>query len=92
MDALTAIINRAMEKSVLSTYRGISAGQRISIYADDVAFFIRPTRLELQFVREALDVFGRPQALELTTRILRPQLSEEIRMIGNVFMVCFNAP
>jgi hypothetical protein len=46
-----------MDEGVLGSFQGISAWQRLSIYADDVAFFARPTRPDLWFVREVLEVF-----------------------------------
>ena len=76
MDALTTTVTRASEVGVLNFFRGISAAQRISIYDDDVAFFIRPTLQDLLFVREALLVFGSASGLKVnyaksTTTVIR---------------------
>ena len=68
MEALTAIVVKATQEGVLSSYTGISAMQRLSIYADDVAFFVRPSRLELEFVRRALDIFGEALGLKVNYR------------------------
>lgn len=66
MDTLAAIIARAMEDGVLSSFGGISAWQQLSIYADDVAFFARPTRPDLWFVREVLELFGEASGLRVS--------------------------
>lgn len=47
MDALTSLVCKASEAGVISSFRGISPTQRLSIYADDVAWFIRPSTPEL---------------------------------------------
>ena len=65
MDALTVVVTKAYVDGVLNSFRGISAVQRISIYADDVAFFIRPSLQDLQFIREALLVFGEASGLKV---------------------------
>ena len=58
MDVLTKIFSKGAAEGVLSSFRGITAMQRVSIYADDVVLFIRPTASDLRFVKEALHIFG----------------------------------
>ena len=65
MEALTALINKATDVGVLSSYNGISALQRLSIYADDVALFVKPSRQDLSVVHEILDVFGEASGLKV---------------------------
>lgn len=65
MDVLTAIFVRALEERVITPYRGISACQRLSIYADDVALFIHPFRQELEFIRHGLEAFGEASGLRV---------------------------
>lgn len=65
MDALTRIINKAAAEGVSSSFPGITAMQRLSIYADDVALFIRPSTRDLQFVRQALHIFGAASGLRV---------------------------
>ncbi|XP_073360681.1 uncharacterized protein [Aegilops tauschii subsp. strangulata] len=65
MDALTTIIGKALEQRVLSAYRGISAWQRVSIYADDVALFVHPTITDLSFTKHALYIFGEASGLKV---------------------------
>ena len=68
MDVLTAMIKKATEVGVLSTTPGISPTQRLSIYADDVAMLIKPTCMDLSFIRNALDAFGTASGLRVNYR------------------------
>lgn len=68
MDALTAIISKAMVEDVLTSYSGIQATQRLSIYADDVALFLCPTVNDLSFVRCVLSTFGEATGLRVNYR------------------------
>ena len=65
MDVLTSLINTAQECNVLSTMPGCTPMQRLSIYANDVVLFIRPTTSDLRFVREALHIFGNASGLRI---------------------------
>ena len=47
MEVLLAIFSKAEEVGVISSIRGVSATQRLSIYADDVALFIKPSDQDL---------------------------------------------
>lgn len=63
MDMLTAVIDKATREGVLSSFSGIRAMQRLSIFADDVALFIRPSTSDLACVREVLNIFGHAMGL-----------------------------
>ena len=65
MDVLTHIIIKAHEAGVMSTINGCSPVQRLSLYADDVVLFIKPTRPDLLFVKEALTIFGIASGLKV---------------------------
>ena len=65
MDVLTAIIIKAHEARVMSTINGCSPMQRLSLYADDVVLFIKPTRPDLLFVKETLTIFGVASGLKV---------------------------
>lgn len=43
MDVLTRVISKAATDGVISSFPGITAMQRLSIYAENVALFIRPS-------------------------------------------------
>ncbi|KAE8790566.1 hypothetical protein D1007_35078 [Hordeum vulgare] len=65
MDALSAIMCKASEVGILNSFRGISPLQSLSVYADDVAMFIRPTNMDLICVKELLDIFGETSGLRI---------------------------
>ena len=44
---------------------GISITQRLSVYADDVALFVKPSESDLLFVRHALEIFGEASGLRV---------------------------
>ena len=68
MDILTAVIGKAAREGVLSSFSGIKDTQRLSIFADDVALFIRPSVPALACVREALNIFGLASGLRINYR------------------------
>lgn len=65
LDVLTKIMNKAAMEGVVSSYTGITPTQRLSIFADDVALFVRPTDGDLSFVRAALQAFGDASGLKV---------------------------
>ena len=58
MDVLSRIMIKAESFGVFSSFTGIAAHQSVSIYADDVALFVKPRVLDLTFVRSMLHTFG----------------------------------
>lgn len=65
MDVLTSILIKAAEENVVSSFQGIKTMQRLSIYMDDVALFIRPSETDLSFVRCALQACGEASGLRV---------------------------
>ena len=65
MEALTVMFRKGAEEGVVSNLTGISPTQRLSIYADDVALFIKPTEMDLIFLKQALASFGHASGLEV---------------------------
>ena len=65
MDVLTTIIIKAHEARVMSTINVCSPMQCLSLYADDVVLFIKPTWLDLLFVKETLTIFGVASGLKV---------------------------
>ncbi|KAM0850125.1 hypothetical protein ACQ4PT_053287 [Festuca glaucescens] len=77
MEVVTLLICRATELGLLSRIGNCNNFQRLSIYADDVVLFIKPTVQDLVTVRETLRVFGRVSGLNVNyARLL--QLSSEV--------------
>jgi hypothetical protein len=54
MEVATLLFSRAAEHGLISPIGNCRAGQRISIYADDVVLFVKPTVLGLVAVRGIL--------------------------------------
>jgi hypothetical protein len=57
MEVLTALIKKVVEANFLRRMAGITAIQRLSIYADDVIIFFRPEIQELQAIKEIINVW-----------------------------------
>lgn len=62
MDVLNSMFCRADQEGLLQPLH--SAGQRLSLYADDVALFIRPNEEDLQLTKALLQLFGDASGLQ----------------------------
>jgi hypothetical protein len=58
MDVLTAIFSKAEEAGLFESLTRWGVRHRVSIYADDVATFIRPSEEELNAAHQLLTCFG----------------------------------
>jgi hypothetical protein len=65
MEVVTLLICRAAEQGLLSGIGNCNNLQRLSIYADDVVLFAKPTVQDLVTVREVFRVFGRVTGLNV---------------------------
>ena len=65
MDVLSKLMIRVASICVLSPFTGIAPHQAVSIYADDVALFVKPRELDLNLVRSMLAVFGEAYGLRV---------------------------
>lgn len=68
MDVLTALLCKATSAGLLNPFRGIEPLQSLSIYADDVALFIKPEEDSLLCIKEILDIFGEASGLRINYR------------------------
>jgi len=64
MDVLNSLFVKAGEEGLLQPLSPRISGQRLSLYADDVALFIKPVDEELQVTRDLLNVFGAASGLQ----------------------------
>lgn len=85
MDVLTTIISKGESEGVLSSLPGCALLQRLSIFADDVVLFIKPTVQDLDFVREAFHIFGNASGLHInysksSAILIRSDDSEKLRV------------
>lgn len=58
MDVFNSLVVKAGNEGLLQPLSGRVPGQRLSLYADDVALFIRPAEEELQITKDILHIFG----------------------------------
>jgi len=63
MDVLNSLFTKAEGLGLLQPFTRGSNGQRISLYADDVALFIRPAEDEMTLTTQILEVFGKASGL-----------------------------
>jgi hypothetical protein len=68
MEVLMTAIKKAVDRHLFTWLAGISAIQRISVYADDVVIFCKPVVAELQAVKAILQVFGEASGLHVNYR------------------------
>jgi hypothetical protein len=64
MDVLNSLFVKAGFEGLLQPLSSRVAGQRLSLYADDVALFIKPLEEELQITKDILKVFGDASGLQ----------------------------
>ena len=64
MDVLNSLFVKAGEDGLLQPLSSRISEQRLSLYADDVALFIKPTEEELQVTRDILNAFGSASGLQ----------------------------
>jgi hypothetical protein len=64
MDVLNLMVGRAVEAGLLQPLSTRSIQHRVSLYADDVALFIKPTTVDLVLVRNILRLFGEASGLQ----------------------------
>lgn len=64
MDVLNSLFMKASTEGLLQPLSSRAVNHRISIYADDVALFIRPAEEELQLTKTILDCFGEATGLQ----------------------------
>jgi superfamily II helicase len=71
MEPLHRLFQRAQEENLLSKVSNGCQAFRVSLYADDVVVFIKPTVKDLQATNAILDIFAK--ASGLTTNMEKTQ-------------------
>jgi retron-type reverse transcriptase len=64
MDPLQKLLELATEKGFLSRLRGRTTQLRVSMYADDTAIFVKPTREDMLALADFLTFFGEASGLK----------------------------
>jgi hypothetical protein len=68
MEVVTLIFSKAVDYGLLSPIGNCTKLQRLSIFADDVVLFVKPTLGDLVTVRELLKLFGGATGLRVNYR------------------------
>jgi hypothetical protein len=68
MEVVTILVCRAAEAGLLSPIGNCTNIQRLSIYADDVVIFTKPTVSDLVVIRELQQLFGHASGLLVNYR------------------------
>ncbi|WVZ75141.1 hypothetical protein U9M48_023227 [Paspalum notatum var. saurae] len=63
MEMLNALVTKAAHENYLHPLDVPQAKHRISLYADDVLMFLRPTQYDLSLLSQLLEVFGHASGL-----------------------------
>ena len=89
MDVLNSLFMKAEEEGLLQPLH--SAGQRLSLYADDVALFIRSEEDDLQITKNILQVFEKASGLRTNLQkscVIPIQCDDEIAEVVNNTLQC----
>ncbi|KAM0916483.1 hypothetical protein ACQ4PT_010152 [Festuca glaucescens] len=87
MEVVTILICKAADMGLLSPIGNCTNFQRLSVYADDVVIFVKPTVHDLVTVRELLNIFGQASRMHVsydkTSATLIRGEEQEREMIAN---------
>ena len=89
MDVLNSLFLKAEAEDLLLPLH--STGQRLSLYADDVALFIRSEEEDLQITKELLQVFGEASGLQTNLQkscVIPIHCDGEIMEVVNSILQC----
>jgi hypothetical protein len=64
MDILCYMVKKASDEGLLQSLAGRALQQRISLYADDVVIFLRPSASDIGVTLDLLDLFGEASGLK----------------------------
>jgi hypothetical protein len=67
IDTLQYIFQKATEEGLLSPLRDRTARLQLSLYADDAAVFINPTKVDVDMTMEIMHPFGQATGLKINT-------------------------
>jgi hypothetical protein len=67
IDSLQYIINKATEDGLLSPLRDRTARLWLSLYADDAAVFVNPTKADVDVIMQIMERFGEASGLWINT-------------------------
>lgn len=91
MGVLGFMINKAVEEDLLQPLARRTLPHRISIYADDVVIFLRPSAGDIDTVMDILQLFGTVSGLQTNVQkssVLPIQCQDEDRMLIQANLPC----
>ena len=91
MDVLCHIINKAAEQNMLQPLARRALRHRISLYADDVVLFLRPSASDIEITLDILQLFGTASGLTTNLQkssVLPIQCSEDDKVFLQESLPC----
>ena len=91
MDVLCHIINKAAEQDMLQPLARRALRHRISLYADDVVLFLRPSASDIEITLDILQLFGTASGLTTNLQkssVLPIQCSEDDKVFLQESLPC----
>jgi hypothetical protein len=97
MQVLTCLVTKAVEEEIVSNLAGITAMQRISIYADDVVVFLKLLPHERVTIKRLFEMFGEASGLRVnytktSATLIRGTAEEESRVQEHLGCQCIPFP
>jgi hypothetical protein len=89
MDVLNSLFTKSESEGLLRPLH--STGQHLSLYADDVALFIRPEADDLQLTKDLLQIFGEASGLQTNLQkscVIPIQCDDNIVEVVNQSLQC----
>jgi hypothetical protein len=74
MDPLQRILHLVVERGILHEITPRSREVKVSLYADDVVIFVRPSKQDIATLKEIQEMFG--QAAGLQTNLQKTKFSQ----------------
>lgn len=91
MDVLGFMIRKAVEEDLLQPLARRTLPHRISIYADDVVIFLKPSAGDIDITLEILQLFGQASGLQTNMQkssVLPIQCLDEDRQLIQTHLPC----
>ena len=91
MDVLSHLITKASDEQLLQPLARTALQHRISLYADDVVIFLRPSASDIEITLDILQLFGEASGLKTNVQkssVLPIQCTEEDKLVLQEHLPC----
>ena len=91
MDVLSHLITKASDEQLLQPLARRALQHRISLYADDVVIFLRPSASDIEITLDILQLFGEASGLKTNVQkssVLPIQCTEEDKLVLQEHLPC----